>query len=467
MKNTFLDQLFSRLSKADWRQLEKMVASPCFNGRPQLVPLFEYFMGCYQQQLPPEKAKGFATAFPKKPFNDQLWRLSVSQLFKLVEQWLALRETQQDSTFPQLPLSRAYRKLDLDGHYQRAMTSLQKKLEKELQHDAGSYENQYQLEWEKYRFLSSGKRTEVFNLQEVSDAMDTAFIARKLRHACFAVSHEAVFKTQYDLGLLPAVLNQVATSPPLLGIPAIALYYHCYLALTQNDEGHFQTFIQSLSKSATALPAEEQRNLYLLAINFGIRQINASRPAYDRPVLDLYKLALENGQLLNTGRLSHFAFNNIVAIAIRIGENDWVEAFMNNHKNRLERRHRQVAYSLGMARLEYARKKYGEALLHLQKADYKDFINNVIAKTLLMKIYFETGEMEALESHLHNMKTYIRRQRAFGYHRDNYLNIIHFTQALMDLNPYQKDGKNKLRQEIESAGRLTEREWLLEMLEGK
>ncbi len=467
MKNTFLDQLFSRLSKSDWRQLGKIVASPYFNGRPQLVPLFEYFLNCYQQKVTPDKLKGFAAAFPQKPFDDQLWRLSNSQLFKLAEQWLAFKETQQGTTFPQLPLASAYRKLGLNGHYQRTMSALQKKLEKVTQHDAGAYENIYQLEWEKYRFVSSGKRTEAFNLQEVSDAMDISFISRKLRHACFAVSHEAVFKTKYDLGLLSSVLDQVANSPTLLDIPAIALYFHCYLALTQNDEGHFQTLIKSLSKTATALPAEEQRNLYLLAINFGIRQINASRPAYDRPVLDLYKLALENGQLLNAGRLSHFAFNNIVAIAIRIGENDWVEAFMNDHRISLERRHRQVAYSLGMARLEYARKNYREALLHLQKADYKDFINNVIAKTLQMKIYFETNEMEALEAHLRNMKTYIRRQRAFGYHRDNYLNIIRFTQAMMELNPYQREGKMRLRMEIEAAGRLTEKEWLLEMLERK
>ena len=81
-----------------------------------------------------------------------------------------------------------------------------------------------------------------------------------------------------------------------------------------------------------------------------------------------------------------------------------------------------------------------------------------------MKIYFETNEMEVLEAHLRNMKAYIKRQRAFGYHRENYLNIIRFTQALMALNPFEKEGKTKLRKEIEAVERLTERDWLLEML---
>lgn len=440
------------------------MASPYFNGRPQLILLLDHLISCYQENGTIEKEKAFAASFPDQSFDDQLWRLTVSQLFKLTEHWLAIRQLEQEPTFPKLALSRAYRQFKLEGHYQRNMKGLQQSLDTETQRAAEFYENQYQLEWEKYRFVSSGKRTEAFNLQAVSDAMDTAFIARKLRHACFAISHEAVFKTNYELGLLHAVLEQVAATPTLSELPAIGLYYYCYLALTQNDEGHFQTFIEALSKNAAVLPLEEQRNLYLLAINFGIRQINASRPAYDRPVLDLYKSALENGLLHENNRLSHFAFNNMVAIAVRIGENDWVEEFMKSQKNNLERKHRQVAYSLGMARLEYARKNFGQALLYLQNADYKDFINNIIAKTLQMKIYFETGERDALDAHLRNMKTYIRRQRAFGYHRENYLNIIRFTQALIELNPFEREGKMRLRQEILEAGRLTEREWLLEQL---
>jgi hypothetical protein len=464
LRNTFLDSVFKQFSISDFRQLQKFVASPYFNGRPQLIPLLDHLVSCYQENGTIEKEKAFAASFPDQPFDDQLWRLTISQLFKLTEHWMAIRQVEQEPTFPKLALSRAYRQFNLEGHYQRNMKGLQPALDKETKRAAEFYENQYQLEWEKYRFVSSGKRTEAFNLQAVSDAMDTAFIARKLRHACFAISHEAVFKTTYELGLLHAVLEQVAATPTLSELPAIGLYYYCYLALTQNDEGHFQTFIEALSKNAAVLPLEEQRNLYLLAINFGIRQINASRPTYDRPVLDLYKSALENGLLHENNRLSHFAFNNIVAIAVRIGENEWVEHFMNSQKNNLERKHRQVAYSLGMARLEYARKKFGQALLHLQKADYKDFINNIIAKTLQMKIYFETGERDALDAHLRNMKTYIRRQRAFGYHRDNYLNIIRFTQALIELNPFEREGKMRLRQEILEAGRLTEREWLLEQL---
>ena len=154
-----------------------------------------------------------------------------------------------------------------------------------------------------------------------------------------------------------------------------------------------------------------------------------------------------------------------MAIGVRIGETDWVENFIHKNRNALERKHRNVAVSLGLARLEHGRKNYRAALLHLQQSDYKDFINNLIAKVLQLKIYFETDELEVLEAHLRNMKSYIRRKRAFGYHRENYLNIIRFTQALIELNPFDKKEKEKLRQAILATEPLTERDWLLTMLD--
>lgn len=441
------------------------MASPYFNGRKQLLLLLDYLVKCKQEGKVPVAENAFQAAFPDETFEVKKWRLSLSQLYKLAEQFISLQTRNEDDFLPKLQLAEAYQKRELDGHLQRTVLSTEKLLAGQKQESARHFENQYLLEEVRYRMLSSGKRTETLNLQETSDAMDTAFIARKLRHACFSISHQAVYKTEYEFGLLEAVLDTVSKTPALLAKPAVGLYYHCYIALTKNNERQFQTFNQLLSEQAGRLPKEERQNLYLLAINFGIRQINALRPEYYRPVLDLYKKAIENGLLLQNGQLSHFAYNNIVAIGLRIGENEWVGNFIHSFKNHLDRKHRNVTFSLNLARLEYAKKNYGEALLNLQKSDYKDFINNVIAKTLQLKIYYETDELEVLEPHLRSMKTYIRRKRAFGYHRENYLNIIRFTQAIIELNPFDNKKKNELRKQISGTERLTEREWLLEMLE--
>ncbi len=104
------------------------------------------------------------------------------------------------------------------------------------------------------------------------------------------------------------------------------------------------------------------------------------------------------------------------------------------------------------------------ALQHLQQADYKDLINNLIAKTLQLKIYYETDEYDALDAHLQSMQTFIRRQRVIGYHKTNYQNIVRFGRRLLQLNPNSREDRQAMRQQIASEPVLTEREWFLEML---
>jgi len=465
MQGTFFNELFETMSNAEVRQLQKFVASPYFNGRTQLEPLLAYLAACRQRGETAETHTAFSAAFPGEKFDDQKWRLTCSQLFKLAEQFLALQELEGELDFPKLYLARAYRKRGLAKHFQRTVQGLEKEQAAQTFRGAGFYEGQLRLESEKYRFLSAGKRTEEFNLQKISDLFDTAFIANKLRHVCLSLSHQAVYRTEYQFGLLEEIMAELGRQPALLQLPAVNLYYHCYLALTEGEgERHFENFKKQLSEQGQRLPDEERRSLFLLAINYGIRQINTGRPEFDRPVLDLYRKALNAGLLLENGLLSRFAFNNIVAIAVRLSETDWVEDFISNNKKLVEPSYRNITASLALARLEYARKNFGVALLHLQNADFRDTINNLIAKTLQLKIYFESGEYEVLESHLRNMKNYIRRQRSIGYHQENYGNIIRFTQALVELNPFDKTQRQVLRQAIGTEERLTERAWLLEMV---
>jgi len=51
-----------------------------------------------------------------------------------------------------------------------------------------------------------------------------------------------------------------------------------------------------------------------------------------------------------------------------------------------------------------------------------------------------------------------------GYHRDNYLKLVRYTQKLLSINPFNKSEVRNLKQKIAGEPVLTEREWLLEQL---
>lgn len=91
-----------------------------------------------------------------------------------------------------------------------------------------------------------------------------------------------------------------------------------------------------------------------------------------------------------------------------------------------------------MARLEYQKNNPGAALVLLQRAEYKETMLALAAKTLQLKIYYESDEYDLLESHLQAISAFIRRKNILEYHRDNYVNLIQIVRKLMDTNPMDK-----------------------------
>ncbi len=463
MISTLLWEAFSTLQKPELRDLDRFVRSPFFNRKDQLTRLFDYLRNCVEKRQVPSPEAAFAAAYPNTVFDGQKMRLAHSDLLELLEHYWMYREKFADVDRAKIRLAGAYRKRNLPKHAHIALREARQSREQQPWRHAEHFEDLHRVELEQFQSASAANRYEAFNLQEISDLLDTTYIARKLRHVCFSLSHQAVFKMQYRFGLLEPIFDHVEAEN-LLRFPAIALYFHaCRFLADPAAEAHFFRFRATLSGTADQFPPEEMRALYLLAINFGVKKSNETGDlAWYRATFDLYHEALERALLLENGVLSRFAYNNIVGVAIRLGEVIWAEAFIHRYKPALERKHREASFSLNLARVAYTRHDYGAALLHLQRADYKDFINSLNAKTLQLKIYYETGEFDALDAHLQSMHTFIIRQRAAGYHRENYLHIVRFTRALLRLYPQQPEEMEVLRQQIVAEPVLSEKEWLLE-----
>jgi hypothetical protein len=117
-----------------------------------------------------------------------------------------------------------------------------------------------------------------------------------------------------------------------------------------------------------------------------------------------------------------------------------------------------------MANIFYAKQQYQDALDALRYVDSDDHLSNLFAKTLMLKIYFETKQDRLLDSHLDAMQVYLTRKKIIGYHKTNYSNIVRYTRKLMRLNPYDKNAKNKLAKNIRDEKLLPDRDWLLKQV---
>ncbi|MFK8010346.1 MAG: hypothetical protein AB8H03_28590 [Saprospiraceae bacterium] len=388
----------------------------------------------------------------------------MSDTHKLIEKYLMCKNYFADEIQNKIQLASTYRQRNLPKHFEKTINDANSLLEQnELRH-AEYFNLRYKELLEKYQFSSQQKRNKEFNLQEISSTLDTTFITLKLRQTCLLLSHQAIYKKEYDFGLLSFLIQYIEENE-LLNTPAISVYYFCYKALTESKNLNFFTKFKNLIfKHDDKFPKTEIRDLYLFAINYCIRQLNQGQKHFVKEGLDLYKQGLLKGILMENKTLSRFAYNNIVAMAIDAEDLNWVDNFIYQYKDNLVKKYKESTFSFNLARLEYKRKNYDQAIQLLQRAEYQDLLNNLISKTLLLKIYFELKEFSLLESHLDTMKVFLRRKKVIGYHQTNFQNTIRFTKKLLTTNLFDKVKKSNLKKEIQAEKILMEREWLLEQL---
>lgn len=462
MEKSTLVRLIRSFSPVELRDLRKFLRSPFFNQRQDLIDLFEQIAG--SGELQKEDLRRHLST-PAAPLDDQKLRLLMSYLHSLLEQYIAVKEMTADKLSIQLHLATGYRKRRMADAFERARKSLEKNLESQPLRNADYFDYHYKLKWEAHQLNYVKNPTDVSRLQEISGAADIVYLAQKLRLLCLLTAHQTVYQSDMTNDWEEELIAR-AERPELAGLPALAVYLHCYRMLRfPSEEIHFQQFKTLLLNQSGCFSEAEMHGLYILAINYCVRRLNAGGDRYFREAFDLYKEGLEKGHLLEDGMVSRFTYHNVVAIGLRLGELEWVRYFIGEYKNRLEKRYRESAFSYNLARLEYESGHHGFVLELLQKANYRDPLLNLAAKTLLLKTYHDLGEHDLLQSHLDAMRNYLHRKHVIGYHRTNYLNIIRFAEKIMRLNTLDKKAVEAMRQAVEQEEVLTEKAFFLKVLE--
>ncbi|MCB9054186.1 MAG: hypothetical protein H6556_32700 [Lewinellaceae bacterium] len=465
MKKYKLYALFDTLSNGELRRLRRFLQSPYFTTREDVFAAFGYLAERRSAGRPmPDRELLFQHCYPGDAYDDQKARSLMSDLAELIEQFWLVEGQGRSGYEAQMALAGICRRRGLERQFQQTMSKAARYLERSPLRDPGHYEKllAYQNEWLEYE--SATKRTAELHLQELTDTLDVSYLLSRLKYACTQLTHSAVYHREYRFGLLHSMLEE-ALPLGYLDIPAVAIYYNCYRFLS---EGYslppFRRFRTLLLEHGPLFSLGEKKGLYLLAINYCIRQMNSGSMEFTREGWALYQQGLEQGVLLDGGRLSRFSFYNIAATGIRLGELEAVERFVGEYRHYLAEEYRELSVRFIRARLAFAREEFSETAEILREADFKDLVNNLIAKNLLIKAYYELERYELLEAQLESLRTFILRKDFSDYHRRNYLNVIRFIQRLITLAPYDEKGRKKLEQDIQDAEILTEREWLLEQV---
>lgn len=470
MQKSNLIVYLKQLSKRDWRKFRKFICSPYFNQRKDVIRLFDYLDNALNALKPItlHRKTVFVYIFPNEVFDEKKLRHVTSFLLKILKKYLSQVEIENDPIQIQQQLCRSLRKKGLEVFFEKELTNTLNLLEKESLRDGNFYFQKYQLGMEEAVFTMPQRRSGEMNFQSIANHLTISYISSVLRLSCNMQSHQTMSGQVYELNLLPEVLLLIE-SGEYKEVPAVTLYFHCYSAIKnlekkeiEKSEHNFEQLKSLIDQHWTVFPASEIRDIYLFAVNYCIKRLNASDRDFIREAFELYRSGLKNKTLLEEGILSSFTYKNITRLGTALSENDWVEHFLENYKKYLHPRERENTWRYNLAFFHFQQQKYKRAMQLLLQTEFNDVLNNLDARRMLLKSYFELGEFNALDSLLDSFSRYIQRQKDMGYHRENYLNLIRFVKKITQFGLKDKKVLQELTKEIEITNKLAEKDWLLE-----
>lgn len=469
MQKSVLVEIVRSLNRKETREIQKWLQSPAHNQRQDVIRLFDYLLKVASDAngaLAKETVWNFL--FVGEPFDDARIRQTMYFLLQSIEEYLAFTELSKDEVHIQSVLLKVYRSRQLERPFRLMMEAARKRQKNSPYQNVAFLNEQHVLEQELYYYLVSQKWSMELNLQETANALDLAYIADKLRICCRMLAHQSLYKkVSYDMGFLTSTLSYVENNN-LLREPAIAVYYYGYKTLTEREnETYFDELERLVLEKGALFPLNELREIYLLAINYCVGWFNTSGDIiYAQRAFVLFKKGFEDNVLLENGLISRFTFGNAIAFALRLKEFDWAENFIEQFQNNIEEKFRRSVVHFNQSRLYFEKGDYDKAQRLLMQFEYDDMVLNIIAKTMLLKIYYEQGELDAFESLLESMRIYLQRKEALDTHRKTaYKNLISMMKKLLHLNPYSKAQTERLRTIVAETNPLMERDWLLRQLE--
>ncbi len=203
--------------------------------------------------------------------------------------------------------------------------------------------------------------------------------------------------------------------------------------------------------------------MYSYAINYCIRRVNQGAPEFLEELFKQYLKSLDAGTLMENGFLSPWAYKNIIGVGLRLKKFGWTEDFIRQYNEKLGPDFRANALHYNLAELYYYKKEHDQALTHLNKVEFSDIYYNLDTKKMMLKIYYELDEIDALLSLLASFKMFLKRTKLIS--ASNKVAYLNFVQALTLLARKEKRVIPTVQQMIASPEPLGDRAWLKQVIQ--
>lgn len=464
-------RLLKSLTAKEFRAFARYVESPFFNRNPRLISLLSWLQ---QQNLDEKlnKSDAFQSMFGKgTSFQEQQLYDHLSALLRLLEGFLAYQVYQNQPMVTKRFLMESLLNRNYPALFQRHHVQARKWMDQHEEESSEKYLQTYFLSKYADEYFGQQRRRgldEGDSLKEEVESLDIFYMISKLRSSCEMLNRNNIINTTYEPYLVEELCEWLENTPnSYINVPLIGIYYRIYKTLTDSKtETHYEELVRLLDEQSDRLPLALARDLYGYATNYCTKQINRGNQSYLSKIFLLFQDLLKKDILIEDGYLVHWHFKNIATVGLRLKEYDWVLQFLESYKEKIHPEQRDNAYNFNLCVLFYEQDQLTKAMRQLQTVSFSDVYYDLSARSLLLKIYFETEEYDSLLYHIKAFQTYLRRNKQVsGYQRKIYHNLLKLVKKLVKVE-LQRDPvraeemRSLLQKEIMEVREIADLKWL-------
>ncbi len=481
-KNNPLIRILKTLSKEEWQEFEKFVASPYHNNGRNFLRLVKILKKFHPGFDSPKLTKGYihSELFNSGEYKENVLNSSLSRLGTIADDYL-LYATFRKNDYRLIESLRlkafSERGLETNAikHISNTVDLLgESKLNDDYFHALKMFKKEESMfnhgsnqRSKLYKPLSESIRCVVYSfIVEVLSLDSTVLVQKNFWHEDYHKSYTKKLINHIDFsGLMDLIRLNDTKAFPLLNILHLMNRSICNL---DNDEYYFDVKKHAY-EILDELDIEFRKGVFGFLSLICTMKIVAGKKDFASEGFEIRKKVMEENlyPVTSSNYMRTSEFRSTLLEAVNIGEIKWAEKFAEKFVEKIQPDIREEFVHYSKAIIAYEKKEYSLAIDHAVRVNINQIMFKLDMKNFVAKTYFETKSFEPLISHLSSYYQLVKNSNSKNNDLLNrHLNLIKHLRKLVNLVSSNKisDELDLLKIKIEKDN-VTAKGWLLEKID--
>jgi hypothetical protein len=224
-------------------------------------------------------------------------------------------------------------------------------------------------------------------MHQLLDELDSFYISAKLKYSAELYSRTTIRQEQYKMPLLEDILTLLKQEKDIN--PTVKKLYLPILELTKDKSELAYIALKQFLIDNPHHDAYDRQAILLYLINFTTNQVGKGELSTIKEWFELYKLGLHQSLFTIAGYFSITTYINIVNVACRLEEYDWLKRFIKTWSPYLPTLEKEEMINFALARIAFDEKNFDDVITLTKGVPFKNFIVTLNVRLMLIRTYYE------------------------------------------------------------------------------